>query len=218
MTQLKIDGGGDFEVNRVLCIGRNYAAHAREMGIDEREPPCWFSKWPRCVYGGRSLNLPYPPRTADLQHEVELVVAFNGRGSDLSVADAMRGVVGYAVGLDMTRRDLHRSAKEKRQAWTSAKNFERAAPTGVLRIKQVQPKGRIWLSVNGEIRQDTTLDHLVWSVPELLVELSSYGPLLPGDLIFTGTPAGVGPVQVGDVIEAGIEGLPQLRVTVVEPG
>ncbi len=214
MAWLQVEDGGRFEVRRVLCIGRNYAAHAREMGADGREPPCWFDKWPRCVLGGAEIRLPYPPRTTDLQHEVELVVAFSGHGANLGPDDALDGVAGYAVGLDMTRRDLQRAAKERRHPWTAAKSFEGAAPVSVLRTLAAPPQGRIWLTVNGALRQDSTVAQMVWSVPELLAELSTYGPLWPGDLVFTGTPAGVGPVVPGDVIEAGVEGLVPLRVTV----
>jgi len=214
---VRFESGQTFQVERVLCIGRNFSAHAAEMGADARAAPCWFSKWPRCVISGSDLRLPFPPRTTDLQPEVELVVAISGGGARLTLAQALGAVHGYGVGLDMTRRDLQRMAKENRHPWDSGKSFENAAPVGLFRQLPVPPTGRIQLAVNGETRQDASLLQMVWSVPELLAELSTYGPLHPGDLVFTGTPAGVGPVVCGDLIEASVRGLPALNVTITGP-
>jgi len=197
-----VDGPG-FPTRRIFCVGRNYAAHAREMGADpERTLPCFFAKPTDSLHIGDGL-VPYPTATSDLHHEVELVVAL-GPGAE---------VFGYAVGLDMTRRDLQRHAKDRRWPWALAKGFDGAAPIGPLH-RGSEPKGLIWLDVNGERRQEARLSDLIWSVADVIVELSKMSPLHAGDLIFTGTPAGVGPVVSGDRLVAHVDGLPELRVQI----
>lgn len=206
-----------FPVNRVYCVGRNYAAHAREMGANpEREAPFFFSKPANAVvFNGRSI--PYPSRTQDLHHEVELVVALQQGGRNLSQEQARAAIYGYAVGIDFTRRDLQAEAKEKGRPWDTAKGFDFSAPVSALTPLAETGEihsGSITLRVNGELRQQGDISDLIWHVEEVIAELSSYYTLCAGDLIFTGTPAGVGPVQPGDVLEAGIDGLQPLRLAI----
>jgi fumarylpyruvate hydrolase len=211
-------GGGRFAVGRIFCVGRNYAEHAREMGADpEREPPFFFIKPASCLAPGGSLA--YPPRTQDLQHEVELVAAIGEGGQDIPVAQALAHVAGYAVGLDMTRRDLQGQAKDLRRPWDMGKSFDGAAPIGALApAAALDPaSARITLTVNGEVRQQGALAEMIWSVGEIIAELSTYQRLLPGDLIYTGTPAGVAAVRPGDRLVAEVTGLPALEVTIA-PG
>ena len=209
---------GRFPVHRIYCVGRNYAAHAREMGMDpEREPPFFFSK-PADAIVPNGAPVPYPPRTGNLHHEIELVVAIGTGGRDIPLADALAHVFGYAVGNDLTRRDLQFAAREKGQPWDVSKGFDRSAPvTAIQRAAEVGhlERGRIWIEVNGERRQQADLSEMIWSVPEIVAELSTLFELVPGDLIFTGTPAGVGPVQRGDSLVGGIDGLETLRTTIV---
>lgn len=219
---LETEDGRGFPVARVFCVGRNYAAHAREMGQDpDREAPFYFTKWPETVRNADPddrLDLPYPPETENFHHEVELVAAIGKPGFRIGVDDALDHVCGYAVGLDMTRRDRQLEAREKGRPWDVGKNFEHSCPTGRLRLVEsgAHPKsGRIRLSVNGEVWQDADIADLIWSVSEIVANLSRYYRLRAGDLIYTGTPAGVGPVAPGDVIEAQIDGLAPLRVRVV---
>jgi fumarylpyruvate hydrolase len=207
-----------FPVHRVYCVGRNYAAHAREMGMDPvREPPFFFSK-PADAVVANGAAVPYPPRTANLHHEIELVVAIGEGGRDIPLANALAHVFGYAVGNDLTRRDLQFEAREKGQPWDVSKGFDHSAPvSGIRRARDIghPERGRIWLEVNGETRQQADLSELIWSVPEIIVELSTLFELRPGDLIFTGTPAGVGPVKPGDSLIGGVDGLETLRTTIV---
>lgn len=207
-----------FPVHRIYCVGQNYAAHSREMGGNpDRDPPFFFSK-PADTVVENGVDVPYPPRTRNLHHEVELVVAIAKAGRDIPTDAALDHVFGYALGNDLTRRDLQAEAKKQGRPWDTAKGFDGAAPlTAITPVDEVghPASGRIWLSVNGEARQDGDLADLIWSVPEVIAELSSYFTLMPGDLIFTGTPAGVGAVQPGDAVEAGIEGLPMLRHRIV---
>ena len=209
-------------VRRVFCVGRNYAAHAREMGTDpEREPPFFFSKPADAVFdaAGEGATLPYPPATHDLHHEVELVVALHRGGRSIPVEAALEHVFGYGVGLDMTRRDLQAAAKKKGRPWALAKGFDHSAPTGALRraLDIGHPtSGRIWLEVDGALRQEGDLSEMIWSVPEVIAALSASVALAPGDLIFTGTPAGVGPVSPGQVLRAGVEGVGAVEVCVTE--
>ncbi len=207
-----------FPVHRIYCVGRNYAAHAREMGMDpEREPPFFFSK-PADAVVPNGAPVPYPPRTGNLHHEIELVVAIGTGGRDIPLAGALAHVFGYAVGNDLTRRDLQFAAREKGQPWDVSKGFDRSAPvTAIRRAAEVghPERGRIWIEVNGELRQQADLSEMIWSVPEIVAELSTLFDLAPGDLIFTGTPAGVGPVQRGDSLVGGIDGLETLRTTIV---
>jgi fumarylpyruvate hydrolase len=207
-----------FPVHRVYCVGRNYAKHAREMGMDpEREPPFFFSK-PADAVVPNGTPVPYPPRTSNLHHEIELVVAIGMGGRDIPLANALAHVFGYAVGNDLTRRDLQFEAREQRRPWDVAKGFDCSAPVSAIRpaAEVGHPeRGVIWIEVNGESRQRADLSEMIWSVPEIVAELSTYFELRPGDLIFTGTPEGVGPVQRGDSLVGGIDGLETLRTTIV---
>ncbi len=206
-----------FPVHRIYCVGRNYAAHAREMGHDPaRTAPVFFMK-PADAIVHSGGTVPYPSRTENLQHEVELVVAIGESGRDIPVEKALDHVFGYAVGIDLTRRDLQLAAKESRGTWDTAKGFDQSAPISpVHRAAEIghPDSGRIWLSVNGEIRQNADLDELIWSVAEALAELSTFFVLAPGDLVFTGTPAGVGPLEAGDKITGGIEGIDEIEITI----
>jgi len=216
-VSVPVEGGGRFPVRRVYCIGRNYAAHAVEMGHDpDREPPFFFQKNPDNL--DPSGRFPYPPGSSDVHHEVELVVALGRGGRDIPVAEAPGCVWGYGVGLDMTRRDLQGEAKRLGRPWEIGKAFERSAPVGPLvpAARSGHPAaGRIALKVNGALRQEGDLAQMIWKVPEIIACLSEHFELGPGDVILTGTPAGVGPVVAGDVMEAEIEGVGTLRVTVV---
>ncbi len=207
-----------FPVHRIYCVGRNYAAHAREMGMDpDRDPPFFFSK-PADAVVANGTPVPYPPRTANLHHEIELVVAIGTGGRDIPLASALDHVYGYAVGNDLTRRDLQFSAREQGRPWDVSKGFDGSAPVSAIRpaAEMGHPdRGVIWLEVNGETRQRADLSEMIWSVPEIVAELSTYFELQPGDLIFTGTPEGVGPVRRGDSLVGGIDGLETLRTTIV---
>ena len=206
-----------FPVRRVYCVGRNYAEHAREMGHDpDREPPFFFTKHPDSLLADGS-EFPYPPGTESVHHEIEMVVAIGLGGSDIPVEQANEHVYGYAVGLDMTRRDLQAEAKKMGRPWAVAKGFDHAAPCSALvpAAKIGHPKeGRIWLEINGETRQEGDLTSLIWSVPEVIAYLSRLFVLEPGDLIMTGTPAGVGPVHRGDELNGGVLGVGTLKITV----
>ena len=206
-----------FPVRRVYCVGRNYVEHIREMKEgDERDPPFFFQK-PADAIVGNGAQLPYPAYTSDYQHEIELVVAIGKGGSDIPVDEALDHVFGYAVGVDMTRRDRQREARERMLPWEMGKSFDQSAPCGALHpAAQIghPSKGAIMLSVNGARRQTGDLGQLIWTVPEIIANLSTQYALAPGDLIFTGTPAGVGPVVPGDVIEGSIAGLDTIRFTI----
>jgi fumarylpyruvate hydrolase len=207
-------GGPGFPVARIFCVGRNYADHAAEMGVEvDREAPFYFTKSAHAVLPS-GADMPYPPGTADLHHEVELVACLTGL---VDAARPLAAVGFYAVGLDMTRRDLQAFAKEKRRPWDTAKDFEGSAIIGALAPASWGVPGaqRMTLHVNGGLRQDTRLAAMVWTLPEILVHLSTLYTLGPGDIIMTGTPAGVAAVRQGDVMEAVIDGLPPLSVTVV---
>ena len=199
-----------FPVHRIYCVGRNYAEHAREMGYDPvREPPFFFCK-PADAVVADGEPVPYPPRTANFHHEIELVVALGAGGSGIAPAEALSRVFGYGTGIDWTRRDLQAEAKGQGKPWDTAKGLDHGAS-----ISALQPasdighpsEGRIWLSVDGALRQDGDLRELIWSVPEIIAELSTLFTLQAGDLIYTGTPAGVGPVRRGQRIEGGIDGV-----------
>ena len=198
-------GSARFPVHRIYCVGRNYAAHAREMGMDpERDPPFFFSK-PADAVVLPGADVPYPSATSDLHHEIELVVAIGEGGA----------IFGFAVGVDLTRRDLQNAFKAKGQPWAAAKGFDASAPiTAIVPTTGVIPQGRITISVNGVTKQDGAVADMIWSVEEILVEAGKLWKLEPGDLIFTGTPEGVGPLQPGDRVEATIGGLQTLRFTV----
>jgi fumarylpyruvate hydrolase len=206
-----------FPVRRLYCVGRNYAEHAIEMGHDpNREPPFFFQKNPdSLVLDGR---FPYPPATADVHFEIELVVALGSGGSDIPVERAVDCVFGYAVGLDMTRRDLQGEAKKLGRPWEVGKSFEASAPCGpIIPASQIghPAKGAVWLDVNGQRRQTGDLSQLIWKIPETIAYLSGLFTLAAGDLIMTGTPAGVGAVQRGDVMKGGVEGVGEIEVRVV---
>jgi fumarylpyruvate hydrolase len=206
-----------FPIRRVYCVGRNYAEHAIEMGHDpNREPPFFFQKNPdNVVLDGK---FPYPPKTSDVHHEIELVVALGKGGADIPAEKALDYVFGYAVGLDMTRRDLQGEAKKMGRPWEVGKAVEASAPCGpiVPASKIGHPaKGAVWLDVNGQRRQTGDLSQLIWNIPETIAYLSSLFTLAPGDLIMTGTPAGVGAVKRGDVMKGGVEGVGEIEVRVV---
>lgn len=208
---LPVAGGGPgFPVARIFCVGRNYADHAAEMGVEvDREAPFYFTKSCHALLS-QGADLPYPPGTADLHHEVELVAAL---GAEPVAGRPLDAVWGYAVGLDMTRRDLQAEAKAKRRPWDTAKDFEGAAVIGALVPSLgwgVPGPQRMRLKVNGAVRQDSLLSAMVWSLPEIIAHLSTLYRLGPGDIIMTGTPAGVGAIMPGDRLEAVIEGLPPL--------
>ena len=216
-VSVPVAGGGSFPVRRVFCVGRNYAEHAREMGHDpDRELPFFFTKpADSLVIGG--ADMPYPPMTSDLHHEMEQVVAIGTGGADIAEADAMKHVWGYTVGLDMTRRDLQGEAKKLGRPWDMGKGFDHSAPIGTMvAAAGVNPgKGKIELKVNGEVRQSSDLDKLIWSVPEVIAYLSKLVRLEPGDLIFTGTPEGVAAVKRGDILEGFVEGVGTVRTKLV---
>ncbi|WP_299323472.1 fumarylacetoacetate hydrolase family protein [Parasphingopyxis sp.] len=211
------DSSDVFPVRRIYCVGRNYAAHAAEMGADERDPPFFFTKFPDTLLTGKEKVL-YPPRTSNYHYEGELVLAIGKDLKNGTLEDASDVIFGYAGGLDMTRRDLQLAARDKGRPWDMGKNFDQAAIlTPIRRAGEVDGglAGRsLTLAVNGEIKQQTDLDLLIWSCEEIVAELSAYVTLQPGDLIFTGTPAGVGPVVTGDTIKLTIDGLPDLTVEV----
>ncbi|WP_439448245.1 fumarylacetoacetate hydrolase family protein [Stenotrophomonas sp. ATs4] len=219
-----IVGSADrFPVRRVYCVGRNYAAHAREMGFDpDREPPFFFCKPADAVIpvqDGEELLLPYPTETRNYHYEIELVAAIGTGGSDIPVEQALSHVFGYATGLDMTRRDLQMQMREMGRPWEIGKAFDQSAPIGPL-LPAAQSgaiaRAELWLQVNGEDRQRSTTAALIWSVAETIAYLSRFFELQPGDLIYTGTPEGVGAVVPGDLMVGGVAGLGELRVRVGE--
>jgi fumarylpyruvate hydrolase len=214
-----IEGGGRFPVRRIYCVGLNYADHIREFGRDPgSSPPVFFMK-PADAVVANGAAIPYPPRTADFHHEIELVVAIGRAGLRLTPEAALGHVFGYAAGNDLTRRDLQRAAKERGEPWDISKGFDHSAPVAAIRpaSRGHLSRGRIWLTVNGERRQESDLTRMIIGVPRLIAELSTLYRLEPGDLIFTGTPAGVGPLKPGDRLEGGIEGLEVLRNTIAPP-
>ena len=213
-----------FPVRRLYCVGRNYAAHAREMGFDpDREPPFFFCKPDNSIVvasPGQTVEFPYPPQSGNVHHEIELVVAIGRGGRDIPVEQALDHVFGYAVGLDMTRRDLQIKSREMGRPWDFGKDFENSAVMSPL-VPAAEighpAQGRIQLSVNGQIKQDSDIKELIWSVPEVIANLSEYYHLQPGDLIYTGTPEGVGAVQPGDVITGKIDGVGEIALTIGQP-
>lgn len=203
-----------FPVRRIWCVGRNYLGHVRELNNDEREPPLFFSKQPDMLVPGGGV-IRYPSLTRNYHYEVELVVALKGGGENIHAADADALIFGHAVGLDMTRRDLQKQMQEKGRPWEIAKSFEQSAPIGALvPATGALPPARIRLAVNGVVKQDGDTAQMIWSVPEIIAQLSRQVRLAAGDVIFTGTPEGVGPVVKGDRLEAEIEGLEPLGVTI----
>jgi fumarylpyruvate hydrolase len=210
-----------FPVHRIYCVGRNYVEHAKEMGHTGREAPFFFLKPADTVLPvphGTTGEMPYPSMTNDLHHEIELVVAIGKGGKNIAAADAMQHIWGYAVGLDMTRRDLQAEAKKLGRPWCTGKGFDFSAPIAPIHpITETGPinQGAIYLNVNGVARQKSDIEKLIWNVAETIEHLSKYFELQPGDLIFTGTPEGVAAVKQGDLLEGGIAGLGELRFKVV---
>ncbi len=206
-----------FPVHRVYCIGRNYEAHAVEMGHDpNKEPPFFFQKNASNVYVGQEF--PYPSQTADVHHEIEMIAVLHQGGKDIAVAQALDCVFGYAVGLDMTRRDLQGEAKKLGRPWEVGKAFEHSGPcTEIVRASEIghPSQGEIWLQVNGEIRQQGDLNQMIWKTAEQVSILSRFFTLQPGDVIFTGTPSGVGPVIKGDQLHGFVQGVGELRIKVI---
>jgi fumarylpyruvate hydrolase len=206
-----------FPIHRIYCIGRNYAAHAVEMGHDpDKEPPFFFQKNPDNVLVER--DFPYPPETSDVHHELEMVVALGKGGKNIPIETALDHVFGYGVGLDMTRRDLQGEAKKQGRPWEVGKAFEQSAPCSML-VPAAEighpDRGAVWLKVNGETRQEGDLNQMIWKTAEQISILSRFFELQPGDLIMTGTPAGVGPVKRGDKLEGHVEGVGDLKISVV---
>jgi len=206
-----------FPVRRILCVGRNYAAHRREMGGDERDPPFFFAKPADAVAPLTAPGeVPYPSATRDLHHEIELVVALKSGGGNIAVEAALGHVFGYAVGVDLTRRDLQAAAKAKGQPWEAGKGFDASAPISAIRpVDKASLDGAIRLSVNGQDRQLGQIADMIWTIPEIIAEASKLWTLAAGDLIFTGTPEGVGAIGRGDRVEGEVEGVGQLVFTIV---
>jgi fumarylpyruvate hydrolase len=206
-----------FPVRRVFCVGRNYAAHAREMGSDpNREPPFFFTK-PADAVIPASGAVPYPPSTNDLHHEIELVVALKAGGKDIDAAQALDLIWGYGVGLDLTRRDLQAVAKDAGRPWDMAKGFDASAPCSALHpVSDVghPAQARIWLEVNGALRQEGNLDEMIWPIADVIASLSRLVTLAPGDLIYSGTPSGVGALQPGDRVRGGVDGVDTFELTI----
>jgi fumarylpyruvate hydrolase len=218
IPSVPVAGGGQFPVHRIYCVGRNYAEHAQEMGFSGREPPFFFLKPADAVLpvaDGEVGEMAYPPLTANLHHEIELVVAIGTGGRNITAADAAKHIWGYAVGLDMTRRDLQNEMKKQGRPWCIGKGFDESAPIGPLQPiarTGTLTSGAITLAVNGVQKQAGDLSELIWNVAETIETLSKAWTLQPGDLIFTGTPAGVGAVVSGDLLEGSIAGLGTLKV------
>lgn len=211
-----VDSEDRFPVRRIYCIGRNYAEHAREMGMDERDPPFFFMK-PTDAIVQNGAKIPYPPQTKNYHYEGELVVAIGGSASNISVADANNCIYGYGVGLDMTRRDVQIAAREMGRPWDMGKGFDNSAPCSeILPATKIghPEQGRIHLAVNGETKQDADIKDMIWNVPESISYLSGLVTLEAGDLIMTGTPAGVGPVISGDTMVVSVEGVTELTCTI----
>jgi len=218
LTSIPVAGSDEvFPVRRVYCVGRNYAAHAREMGHDpDREPPFFFMK-PADAIVPNGSTIPYPVATSDLHHEIEMVVALKSGGSDIAIENANECIFGYGVGLDLTRRDLQGEAKKLGRPWDMGKGFDRSAPCSPLHPVSetgIIDAADIWLKVNGETRQTSNLNALIWSVPETISYLSGLVELAAGDLIYSGTPAGVAAIERGDVLEGHVDGLTDLKITI----
>ena len=211
-----VDNEDRFPVRRIYCIGRNYAEHAKEMGMDERDPPFFFMK-PTDAIVQNGAKIPYPPQTKNYHYEGELVAAIGGSASSISVADANNCIYGYGVGLDMTRRDVQIAAREMGRPWDMGKGFDNSAPCSeILPVTKIghPEEGRIRLAVNGETKQDADIKDMIWNVPESISYLSGLVTLEAGDLIMTGTPAGVGPVISGDTMVVFVEGVTELTCTI----
>jgi fumarylpyruvate hydrolase len=208
-----------FPVRRIWCVGRNYVEHIREMGQDERAPPFYFAKPADAIVPDGS-TVPYPPLTKDMHHEVELVVALKSGGRNIALEKALDAIFGYGVGIDLTRRDLQIASRDQKRPWEIGKAFDASAPCGPLRPASETghpQKGRITLKANGQIRQDGDLSQMIWNVPEVIANLSEQVELAAGDIIMTGTPAGVAATVPGDKLECDIEGVGRLTVTIGPP-
>ncbi|MDP1617095.1 fumarylacetoacetate hydrolase family protein [Phenylobacterium sp.] len=204
-----------FPVRRILCVGRNYAAHRREMGGDDRDPPFFFAK-PADALVPPGADVAFPSATADLHHEIELVVALGAGGADVAVDQALDLVFGYGVGFDLTRRDLQAVAKDKGHPWDASKGFDQSAPiSAIRRWRGPPPQGRISATVNGQWRQDAQVSDMIWNVAEIIAQASKLWRLAPGDLIFTGTPEGVGPIVRGDLVAGAVDGVGELSFKVI---
>jgi fumarylpyruvate hydrolase len=206
-----------FPVRHVFCVGRNYAEHAKEMGHDStKEPPFFFTKSAHAVVpvGTGGVSLPYPQMTGNLHHEIEMTVAIGKQGKNIPAAKALEYVYGYGVGLDMTRRDLQQTAKDMRRPWSFGKDFDQGAPMGAIHPAEAGrlPRGAIWLKVNGETRQQGDIGDMIWDVAHMIEFLSQYYTLMPGHIIMSGTPAGVGPVGPGDTMTGHVDGLGEIEV------
>ena len=208
-----------FPVRRIFCVGRNYGAHAREMGFSDREPPFFFTK-PADALVMDGAEIPYPMLTENLHHEIELVLAIDREAKNLPTDAAMDVVYGVAVGIDLTRRDLQLAARDKGRPWDWGKSFDQSAPIGeIVPVAELSAQtarldqGRIWLDVNGERRQEADLADLIWNVPEIISAVSQAMHIMPGDLIYTGTPAGVGAIEIGDTVTGGIDGIGEIAVS-----
>ncbi len=214
-----VEGGGEFPVHRIYCVGRNYAEHAREMGSDpDREDPFFFLK-PADTVVLTGATIPYPTMTKLVHHEIELVVCLGKGGRDVKVEDAESLIYGYAVGIDLTRRDLQNEAKKTGRPWDMGKGFDQSAPIGNIvpasKVK-LNPKAEIWITVNGQTKQKSDISKLIWSVPETISYLSRFVELAPGDLIYSGTPEGVNSLVAGDVIVGHVDGVPDLHLTIAK--
>jgi fumarylpyruvate hydrolase len=217
VTTVAVTNGESFPVRRIYCVGRNYAAHAREMGHDpNREPPFFFMKPADAIVPSGS-TIAYPSQTEDYHYEIEMVVALKGGGRDVPVGKALDLVYGYAVGLDMTRRDMQSVAKKMQRPWDMSKGFDQSAPCSAISpVSEVghPSKGAIWLKVNDETRQKGDLSDLIWNIAETISALSALVALAPGDLIYSGTPEGVGPVSKGETMHGHVDGLSDLMITI----
>jgi len=219
VSSVAVHGSDDrYPIRRIFCVGRNYAAHAREMGHDpDREVPFYFTK-PSDAVVDNGVDVPYPPITENFHFEAELVVAIGQTCTNVKAEDALDHVYGYAVGNDLTRRDLQGDSKKKGRPWDTGKAFDHSAPCAEIHLAADVPdveNSRIWLTVNGETKQDSNVNKLIWSVSEVIANLSTLFTLQPGDLIYTGTPEGVGPVVKGDVVKVGVDGLTSLENKIV---
>jgi fumarylpyruvate hydrolase len=205
-------------VRRIFCVGRNYAAHAREMGKDPaKEPPFFFMKPADAVVESGSV-VPYPPQTTNLHHEIELVVCMGRGGAGIEPERAHEHILGYAVGIDLTRRDLQLAARDQGRPWDFGKGFDMSAPCSAVRFAggKVPREGRIWLSVNGALRQDADLGDMIFPIPDIIARISASMRLARGDLIFTGTPEGVGPLVAGDLVRGAVDGLGEIEIRIGE--